>query len=377
MDLKLIGSGTAAWTLLHDNINPYNPRGPHSRCLGAGTVTKDSEIVLFGGCLTGGKSGGPCPSNDGWVFDQDKRWSRTSNEPAAGLFNRMVYMNNGDRVLLYGGKQSSNQVLTIAETSDDELNFLNVKTGDWDSYTSQGQVPQRRENTMLDAFTIDGEDVVLTWGGKTSANGNFNTDLYLLSGNSDAAPTGASHPWFTIWMLHGIFMFLGWGICLQMGAFIARYFRHKDPFWFKFHRALQMAGLALATIGIILGFISASTAAASHFTFTHSVLGLIIMIIGWFQPVNAYFRPHIGEKYREIWSFFHKNLGRSALVLALVNITLGLFMAVVVEAVWIIWFIILSGFVVTYLVFEFKLRTKFKKEIQEASAAIESPRNET
>ena len=35
-------------------------------------------------------------------------------------------------------------------------------------------------------------------------------------------------------------MFIGWGVLLQAGAFIARYFRHKDPWWFKMHRGLQV-----------------------------------------------------------------------------------------------------------------------------------------
>lgn len=45
---------------------------------------------------------------------------------------------------------------------------------------------------------------------------------------------------FTYIQLHGIFMFIGWGILLQLGMFIARYFRHKDPLWFKIHRILQV-----------------------------------------------------------------------------------------------------------------------------------------
>ena len=36
-------------------------------------------------------------------------------------------------------------------------------------------------------------------------------------------------------------MFIGWGVLLQAGAFIARYFRHvPDSWWFKMHRGLQV-----------------------------------------------------------------------------------------------------------------------------------------
>ncbi len=40
--------------------------------------------------------------------------------------------------------------------------------------------------------------------------------------------------------LHGLFMGLSWGVLLPMGVIIARYLRHKDPLWFKIHRACQV-----------------------------------------------------------------------------------------------------------------------------------------
>ena len=42
-------------------------------------------------------------------------------------------------------------------------------------------------------------------------------------------------------LLHGILMVLSWGFFLQWGAFIARYFRHKDPTWFHLHRFFQVS----------------------------------------------------------------------------------------------------------------------------------------
>ena len=47
---------------------------------------------------------------------------------------------------------------------------------------------------------------------------------------------------FNLIGLHALFMFLGWGVCLQAGAFIARYFRHiENAWWFKMHRILQVS----------------------------------------------------------------------------------------------------------------------------------------
>jgi len=85
------------------------------------------------------------------------------------------------------------------------------------------------------------------WGGQNVADMSYDTDLYILTGvPADSKVVNEARPWMTYWILHGMFMVLGWGICLQAGAFVARYFRRKDPFWFKFHRAVQPIGLLLA-----------------------------------------------------------------------------------------------------------------------------------
>jgi len=91
-----------------------------------------------------------------------------------------------------------------------------------------------------------------------SGEGSLN-DIWLLEGDvSEADKTasagGCGSADFNLIALHGIFMFLGWGVLLQAGAFIARYFRHREPegWWFKMHRIFQVSGilniLALSTV---------------------------------------------------------------------------------------------------------------------------------
>ena len=75
--------------------------------------------------------------------------------------------------------------------------------------------------------------------------GGLSNELWLLKGNAsdaDDTPSGGDCDGsdFNLIMLHGLFMFIGWGVLLQAGAFIGRYFRHKDPWWFKMHRGLQV-----------------------------------------------------------------------------------------------------------------------------------------
>lgn len=91
-----------------------------------------------------------------------------------------------------------------------------------------------------------------------SGEGSLN-DIWLLEGDvSEADKTasagGCGSADFNLIALHGIFMFLGWGVLLQAGAFIARYFRHREPegWWFKMHRIFQVSGIlnifALSTV---------------------------------------------------------------------------------------------------------------------------------
>ena len=77
-----------------------------------------------------------------------------------------------------------------------------------------------------------------------SGEGNLN-DVWLLEGtalNADDNPSagGCGSSDFNLIALHGLFMFLGWGVLLQGGAFIARYFRQNDS-WFKMHRGFQVS----------------------------------------------------------------------------------------------------------------------------------------
>ena len=35
------------------------------------------ELIMYGGCLSGAFSGGPCPSSDSWIYTYSKnRWER-------------------------------------------------------------------------------------------------------------------------------------------------------------------------------------------------------------------------------------------------------------------------------------------------------------
>jgi hypothetical protein len=107
MDLR-----TRVWTRPFAGTHPYNPTVPHARCLTGTTPISNTSFAMFGGCVSGGLSGGPCPSFDGWVF-REGTWSETSRGPAPRIYSAMVTSASANVVLMHGGLFKTNQMLQI------------------------------------------------------------------------------------------------------------------------------------------------------------------------------------------------------------------------------------------------------------------------
>ena len=89
---------------------------------------------------------------------------------------------------------------------------------------------------------------------------------------------------------------------LFLGGFVARYYRHLNPLWFKMHRPAQMIGLISSWIGMIFGFIANNDPKS-----THGIIGLIVMVFGTLQPINAYFR-YVNFVVLSFFGLFQKGL---------------------------------------------------------------------
>ena len=347
------------WQLASGPFSSYDLAGPHPRCLGAGTMMSPNELVLFGGCLNSPLygAGGPCPSFDSWKLDfSDGLWTRLPNCVSPRLYVAMAYLPtaNGTAVL-FAGNTLGLRLATVGSGPiiGEEIDVVDLKTGFvWTRRRAEsisGAVPIWREKHAM----TSGNGKVYMFGGENSFSGELYNDLWSIEGSyMENEDLGCPNHFFSISMMHGILMFLGWGVFLQAGAFIARYLRFRDPLWFHLHRFCQITGLVIAIIGFILAFFQASFP-----LFWHGAFGIIIMLIGLQQPINAFFRPHIekGKKptlKRLIWSYFHIYSGRFALILALINITLGLFLILAPNSIWGLWFSIVIAFVILYIIFE-------------------------
>jgi hypothetical protein len=96
---------------------------------------------------------------------------------------------------------------------------------------------------------------------------------------------------------------------------------------FHLHRIFNAVGLILATAAVIIAWVKFDV---------HKVLGVVIIVLGWLQPANAFFRPkkpsvdpmtgkaEKRSKLRIVWELLHKVSGYLALLLALITILTGL-----------------------------------------------------
>jgi hypothetical protein len=127
-------------------------------------------------------------------------------------------------------------------------------------------------------------------------------------------------------IVHGVLMFLSFGLLMPIGVIAARF--GKDAFpapkWFHIHRGVQTAALALALIGFALAIKFTIDAKVDHFSVLHSKIGLGVFIGAILQPFIAFIRPAKGEKNRALWEAVHKSIGWLAVLLAILVILLGL-----------------------------------------------------
>jgi hypothetical protein len=117
------------------------------------------------------------------------------------------------------------------------------------------------------------------------------SDTSALSGSALLKTTP---PYKGLWVAHGVFMALAWGILapLGIGASILRELI-KDTFgqsWYNIHLYLNMSTVVLTAIGFLIALIATET--GEHFKEnSHKRAGLVIMLFVVMQALAGYFRP--------------------------------------------------------------------------------------
>jgi hypothetical protein len=131
--------------------------------------------------------------------------------------------------------------------------------------------------------------------------------------------------------VHGALMSVAWCAVIPLGVLAARnkwLFRDNKFFelhwWFHAHRSLQLIGSAL----FLSSFVLAMTALGvpdGDAGYAHYCMGITIMTAVAAQLIFVLFRPPKNHDARLIWNALHHNLGRITLLLAFVNVYLGIY----------------------------------------------------
>jgi hypothetical protein len=218
---------------------------------------------------------------------------------------------------------------------------------------------------------------MFVFGGRSVYDNRLLSDLWFLQAAPQDAlnaqgSRGCIYP-FSYYHLHGIFQFFAYGVIFPIGYLVGR---HAGRLSIKrpLHMILQLLGVALAICGFAFGVHSVRTPAWLHFRHPHAIIGITTFILTIIQFVvgllGAIFlrnRRSKGDRLTEtdyktrreefepdtwagegVWRLCHLILGSLVLALGFVNISLGVFLAVLPLPVWIIWYIYL-GFLVLVL----------------------------
>eukprot|EP00947_MAST-08B_sp_MAST-8B-sp1_P001249 g1249.t1 len=192
-------------------------------------------------------------------------------------------------------------------------------------------------DTVIWAMGADGVTTMTNSGHKMEDRGVIKVDLEG-GGATTVTKSGSAALW-----LHLVLMCLSWGALLPWGAAVASRAKgvdvgaHKTA-WFKIHLRFQVLGwfLQLAGFGMAVWLVQ-SHGGGAHFaggSVPHKIIGLVVVVLGTLQPLNAQLRPHPPEggwasleggkpMRRVLWEVAHKGSGHVAVVLGIVNVALG------------------------------------------------------
>lgn len=139
----------------------------------------------------------------------------------------------------------------------------------------------------------------------------------------------------TYWIYtHAVLMSLGWVALLPLGALLAqsRWLASlkkrvaRKEVWFWAHVAVQVAGTALIIAAFGIAYSDSTHMEPEKeetLGYSHKVIGSIAFGFLLLQVVGGIVRPNPAARIRGAWNIVHHNAGRLAVLLAWVNIWLG------------------------------------------------------
>ncbi|CAN8077258.1 unnamed protein product [Agarophyton chilense] len=430
----------ATWKILRRSVSQYSTHNPHSMWYQASSFTANRDMVVFGGCYASERTGGICPNDDVWLLEYKQeernaddafnsvpeptstslkegiRWQIMPRGPAPRIGAAMAqglnsfegaYESRLGIAVLYSGSQDtkylpSNHIISAQGIDGGEIDLVSTQARTWlrervvfngpDDVKKKAFMPRKgaslnivRNGTENDDLDIPNE-FFLFFGGELE-NGQFSNDLMSLSFDAfvDSDLIEGSSRYISRPLVHGLLMFIAWGILMSAGSFIARYLKHPSgrPKYFLGHLLIQMLGLVLSWIGVAVGIQGRRNSSSP---FLHARLGIALTIVASLQPVVASIgivaQVHVSpvlalinspdapkmvlSRATKVCRLLHRTIGVIVIAMGWVNITLGLFLIVAPTILWVHWLVFVIMSVVTAGWLELMRRNDSAKVISRA-----------
>ncbi|XP_063794830.1 putative ferric-chelate reductase 1 isoform X2 [Pseudophryne corroboree] len=276
------------------------------------------------------------PSSNGYVFEMS---GTTSGYVAIG-FSNDTKMGNDDVYICT--RSFGNIIVQRAYTTGEVAPVIT-------NSSTAGSIVTSYINGVLKCSFITQNDIVLPSQQRSSATSSYyvflvsgqalangqiqqhnkttmsNSSVNLSNDRSAISPTEAN----SLVIAHGSLMLIAWMTTGSTGMIMARYMKSAagkpvlgKAAWFQTHFFLMVLTVILTIIAFIMVFVEA--AGWSYGTGAHPVIGCIVMVLSFFQPIAALFRPHPDNSRRFIFNWAHRLNALVIKILAVTAIFLGL-----------------------------------------------------
>jgi hypothetical protein len=273
------------WERLYTDFlaGPYGLTYPHAREFASSAMLSEDELLVFGGCLSGGLSGGPCPSRDSWVYSYaNSRWHKVDSGCVSprrhGAMAALVPSGGHHGALMFSGQETDRTVLAAERERDDQVALFDATNRRWILKRTRGPFfPQKRHGHVMCTGRFNGQYGAFVFGGVGHQSDTNLADLWFLQANATqifanqmvSTLSGdydecSSTSYFSTLHLHAILMVVGWAGFMNLKSFLQRYAQvnRNTPNTSLAYRlaslvtALETIGILLITAGLGIGFYS-------------------------------------------------------------------------------------------------------------------------
>ncbi|KAJ3059027.1 hypothetical protein HDU98_004954 [Podochytrium sp. JEL0797] len=158
---------------------------------------------------------------------------------------------------------------------------------------------------------------------------SFSLDVSRPSSQTVAADEEYSYRTARLLVAHGLFMFIGWGILVPTGIFVARYLKKiLGRYWYAAHAGIMFGLGGCIIIALICVELTVAKGEDRFFTSTHGIIGTLLALV--FYPTQL----ALGFVCKKLFTArrtripmldkAHWWMGRLVALLAVINMDLGL-----------------------------------------------------